>query len=527
MTPSGPLPPHRYHTTVTAPGSLQTLDWCVLGGYLLLLGGGLALARRRTTSTRDYFVGHGQVPSWAAAISVLASAMSVATWIGAPDAAYHGDLSYLISNLGAVVAVLVVALVFIPAYYRAQVVTVYDLVGAAYGQSAQRAASASFLLARLLASGARLYCAAIPLAAIFGAGAQDSTGLIVLLILALAAISTVYTLAGGIVGIIWTDVVQFIVTMAGAVAVVTVLLLHLHVGAGTILASLSHAGPNGASKLHLVDWSTDPGKANTVWTALSGYLLFNLAAYGADQDLAQRMLACRSAVAGGRSAILAIVFNLPVVALMMVAGLLLFAVYRLPGLAGPGLLPIPGPHDHPLVTFLMTQMPAGLTGLVFAGLTASAFTSLLSAINAMASAAINDFYKPLVPGRPERHYVLASKLAVAATGASLALVAMLCIVWQRVAHMDLLDFVFFVVTIPYSGLLGVFLGARLSGRGSGTSAIAGLITGMAVCLLQKGLWLQLPQVAWPWALTIGTLASTAVCCASVRPQPSPASEMRP
>ncbi len=494
---------------------LSAGDWCVLGVYAALLAGGALLVRRRAADARDYFVGHGQMPSWAVSISILASAISVASVLGAPDAAYGGDLTYLIGNLGAVAAVVVVALVFIPRYYRERVVTVYQLIDHAYGPRARAACSASFLIGRLLASGVRLYFAALPLAALFTGGVQDQTLPMILAVAVLSAVAISYTLAGGISSVIWTDVMQFAVTalaMAGAAAVV------LHALPGSLsdtVHALAQAQTHGHSKLLVVDTSFDLGRSWTLWTALTGVFLLNLAAYGADQDLAQRMLTCRNAWEGGKSALLAIVINIPIVLTFLAIGLALYAIYVLPaslGHAAPA--DAPAGKERVLVSFLIHRMPGGLRGLLLCGIIASAFTSHLSGITAMASAAVNDFYRPWRPGRDERHYLATGRWAVVASGVALAAVAVAAIFWQRASSLGLLDFAMSVMTIPYCGLLGVFLCALLTARGSGGSAICALLAGMAACVALQ--CARLPDgshrsLAWPWAMVGGTAISLAGC----------------
>lgn len=488
-------------------GTLSTADWSVLALDAVLLGVTAWYARRRPSDARDYFVGHGQMPSWAVAISVLASAMSVATFLGAPELAYRGDLTYLIANVGAIAAVVIVAVVFIPAFYRARVVTVYDLIGDAYGPAARTGASAAFLLGRLLASGARLYMAAIPLAALLAAGAQDRPELLLAAVIGLSVVATVAALAGGIASIIWIDVLQFAITMAAVVAVLVVLCVRIPAPWTAVLADLQAARHGAGAKLHVVDWSLHLHAANTVWTALTGYLLLNVAAYGADQDLAQRMLTCRSALQGARSALLAIAMNIPVLLAFLAIGLGLWVVYQDPHLMGAARpAQLPSRDDQALVTFLLHEMPAGLAGLMLAGLFASAFTSLLSAINAMAAAGVHDFYRRWNPDRDEAHYLRAGRWGVIAAGAALAGMAALCIAWQQHAHQGLIEFALGIMAIPYSGLVGVFLAALVLRRGSPASALTGLIVGIATSAAGAA-W---APWSWPWTMTFATLLTVLV-----------------
>jgi Na+/proline symporter len=324
---------------------------------------------------------------------------------------------------------------------------------------------------------------------------------------------------GGISSIIWTDVVQFLVMMAAVSAALWVLWSRLDGDTGLVWNDLTTLQADGTSKLTLCDWSLDLHRENTLFTAITGYLLLNLAAYGTDQDLAQRMLTCRNAVAGGRSALLAIAFNLPVVAMFMLIGLLLFVFYQNPTITG-AFLPdgrMPAPR-HAFLTFIMHEMPPGLAGLMLAGLFAIALTSLLSAINAMASSFITDCYRRGVRGREDAHYLTASRLAVVGAGAVVAGMALVCIFWHRQSGMNLLGFAFNAVVLTSSGLLGVFCCALFTRAGSWKSAIAALVAAFSITLaLQPGIveyWAPSgwKTLAWPWRMVMGTALSFAVCC---------------
>jgi Na+/proline symporter len=137
-----------------------------------------------------------------------------------------------------------------------------------------------------------------------------------------------YTLVGGIRSIIWTDVIQTIVFVGAALAALVVLIHKIPVGLGTIWETLA-ATPagrtgDGGNKLSVLKFSLDPSQAFTLWTALIGFTLQGVAAYGTDHDLAQRMLTCKNAVKGSQSVIVATAIGLPVTILFMALGSLLW-----------------------------------------------------------------------------------------------------------------------------------------------------------------------------------------------------------
>ncbi|QDU35255.1 Sodium/glucose cotransporter [Poriferisphaera corsica] len=208
-----------------------TLDWFVILGYMAVMVVVGLFASRGQKDEETYFLGGRKIPTWAASISVLATALSAATFIGVPQSTYNGDISYMILNIGGIIAAILVATMLIPAYYKAGTVTIYGYLGQRMGSGAKIAASITFFFGRLLSSGSRFYMVGIPFALlIFGERflnpetesmsfmerflEQDMFMIFTLIILGI--IGVVYVAFGGITAVIWTDVIQFFV-MTGAV----------------------------------------------------------------------------------------------------------------------------------------------------------------------------------------------------------------------------------------------------------------------------------------------------------------------
>lgn len=509
---------------------LKPLDWAVLGLYLVMLTvAGFWFSRKEQRDTGDYFLGGRRMPVWAVALSIIASSLSVATFIGVPQIAYEGNLTYLTTNLGGLIAIVIVAVWFVPAFYRANVTSIYELLGQRMGEGAKKAASASFMIGRVFASGARIYIAAIPLSMLlFGdAGIRQPEWQIIVACAALVFISVSYTLAGGISSVIWTEVVQTIVLLVAVAGAIWLLLHKIPLSTGEIVDVLRTPSSGTGSKLTLLDTRTDPSLSFTLWASLLAFPLMGLASYGADHDLAQRMLTCRTAIKGGQSAVLAIALGIPIVALFLIIGLLLYVYYGEParlGEAAPSY--VPADSRKVFLTFILREMPAGMSGLMMAGLLSVGISSLNSALNAMAATAIKDFYMPLRPGRSPHHYVNAGRLGVVAWGVLLGAFAVVCIYWQRANAQTLIDLALSVMTFAYAGLLAVFLTALFTRRGNSVSAIAAILAGFCVLVaLQPVVWtryasllgLEQVKLAWPWHLVIGAAVAFAVCIAGRRP----------
>ncbi len=502
----------------------------MLGVYLAVLtASGVLFSRREQKDTSDYFLGGRRMPVWAVALSVIASSLSVATFIGVPQIAYTGNLTYLVTNIGGLIAIGIVAVYFIPAFYKADVTSIYELLGQRMGNGAKSAASATFMIGRVFASGARIYIAAIPLSMLlFGdRGAEQPESQVIVACVALVVISVSYTLAGGISSVIWTEVVQTVVLLLAVVGAIWLLLHKIPMSTSQIVETLRAPTGGQGSKLLMVDTRADLSLHFTLWTSLIAFPLMGLASYGTDHDLAQRMLTCRTALKGGQSAVLAIALGIPIVALFLVIGLLLYVFYgesaRM-GSAAPGY--VPADSKRVFLTFILREMPAGMSGLMMAGLLSVGISSLNSALNAMSATAIRDFYMPRRPGRDPRHYVAAGRVGVVAWGIVLTGFAIFCVYWQRANSQTLIDLALGVMTFAYAGLLAVFLTALFTRRGNSMSAIAAIVVGFVVlACLQPIAWRRYAgyvgmgdvTLAWPWHLVIGTACAFLVCVLGRRP----------
>jgi SSS family solute:Na+ symporter len=511
------------------------LDWLVLGGYFALLLGIGAWASRREKTSGEFFLGGRRMPVWAVAASVLATATTAATFLGAPESAYVGNLTYLSATIGAVLGVVVVALLFIPAFYRANVTTVYDLLERRLGRGGKQAASWMFMVGRIFASGSRVFIGALPLALILfpNAGPAEQRQAMIAAIGVLMVLGVFTAIGGGIKTVIWTDVLQVTVMITAAIAALVFLLRAIPLDAAGIVRVLSETQVEGRSKLTIIDPGLDLSRprlgfnANapfTLLTAITGFALLNIAAFGTDHDLTQRMLTCRNAVKGGSSALLAMAVNLPITFVFMAIGLLLYIYYQRPDIMGAtaGVAPESG---KVFLRFILDATPPGLTGLMLAGLFAVGVGSLNSVLAALSAAFVNDVYKPMCPGREDGHYVRAGRFAIIGWAAILGAFAVLCVFWYDPANDTILTFVLGSMTFAYAGLLGVFLTVLLTPRGNTASAIAALLIGfLAVLVLQPAVWrwlgtytgIEMPwqlKMAFPWRLVLASVIAFAVCAA--------------
>lgn len=503
--------------------ALAPLDWLVIGAFFAFVATVGALASRGKETATQFFLGNRRTPLLAASLSTIATSLSAVTFIGAPADAYAGNLTYVSLNLGAALGALLVALFFIPAYFRAGVSSVYELLGTRFGLATQRAASVMFLVGRMLANGVRLYVASIFVAMlVFGDpsdGAVSDTQLTMAVLLT-AGVAAAYTAAGGIRAVIWTDCAQVLVLVAAVGVSAFVLLGQIGLPLGEVLATLRETTTaDGSSKLALLDTRLDPALPFTLASAIVGYTLFNAAAYGADQDLVQRTLTCRSAARGGASLMLAIVLGALVSFAFLAVGLLLFVRDQRAGTLA----------ERPaqvFLAFLLTEMPPGVRGLALSGLLAASLATLDSALNAMSSSFVNDLVKPLRPTMSDAASTRLARWGVAVAAVAIAGVAILCVPLKRFTGESLLSFALGVMMYAYAGLLAVFLTAIFTRRGSGASCVAALVVGAAaVAALQFGPPLldrvvdvdgarvveEAQRFSSGWRMAIATALSLGVC----------------
>ncbi len=403
---------------------------------------------------------------------------------------------------------------FIPVFFRERVATVYGLLRVRYGPTAQIAAGGAYLIGRIFASGARLYIAALPMSIIVYGDTHINH--LCLAIVIMTIIGIFYTLVGGVRSVIWSDVLQTFIFVGAAVSAIFVLVGKIPLSLSEIIEILKHPSPGQPSKLTLLKLGFDgfgPEHTYTLLTAIFGFTLLNLGAYGTDQDMTQRMLTCKNAVQGSRSAVGGVLIGIPVVLLFMVVGLLLWIFYQRPDVMG-GLAPnytLTGTREV-FLTFIIREMPAGLTGLMMAGLFAAALSTLNSGLNAMSSTFVNDFYKKLKPNCQDHHYLKVGILGVIGWGVILGAFAVFSALWQSARpNTTLIDFALTVMVFAYSGLSAVYIAALFTKRGNSASVVAGLLVGFITVVVMQT-WFS-KSLAFPWQLTLAfVLAFLTVMC---------------
>jgi len=461
--------------------NFSTLDWIIFFSYfLVLILTTVILSQTKVKTSRDYFTGGNAMPMLAVAISVLATSQSAATFLGGPEYSYKNDLTFLGFYGSAFLAILFVSKVLVPKFYAINAITVYEYLEHRYGSTSKRYAGVMFLVGRLFASGARLYIGALAISMILFSDIVATHIALSIAILMIGALG--YTYFGGVKSVIFSDIIQAVTYIGAGLAVVVYLYYSLNSDFSTIVTTLSEN-----NKLKLIDFSFSGGF--TIWTLLTGWFLLNIAAYGLDQDMTQRVLTCKNREEGSRSLIYSIIFTIPVALLFLIIGLLLYIFYQHPELSSVKSACIDQNVDGQSVKifmlYILNEMPEGLRGLVTVGAIAAALSSTNSVLSAMSSVAIEDIYRPWISNnrKSEEHYLKASRVMVLVFAFLLSIMAMVSFYWQQYTELPLLNFALGVMAFAYASLLGVYGAAIFTNRGNEKTVLWALIGGFLTVLL--------------------------------------------
>jgi len=473
--------------------AFSSLDWLVFIAYFLILGiSSYLLSRAKIKNSREYFVSANSMPMFAVAISVLATSQSAATFLGAPEFSYKHDFTFIGFYISALLAVVFVAFVLIPRFYAMRAVTVYELLESRYGESAKKQAGVMFLVGRVLASGARLYIGALAISMILFGDIIFFHVALSITILMLGALA--YTYFGGVKSVILSDIIQ--ATTYVSAGVVVLVYLYFSLDSINIMQILQEG-----DKLRFFDSSLD-GKFSVVGL-LSGWLLLNIAAFGLDQDMTQRVLSCKNKEDAAKSLIVSILLTIPVVLLFLSIGALLFVFYKESSVVQS----FDGENITIFMYYILNEMPDGLRGLVTVGAIAAALSSTNSVLGAMASVAIEDIYKPwrLKHGKvDEIHFVNASRKAVLFFAVVLSCMAMISYFWQRYSDLSLISFALGVMAFAYTGLIGVFFSVIFTKRGNSKLVPFALVGGFVTVLALQPYTFGI-SIGFSWQIVIGSL----------------------
>ena len=487
---------------------MPVLDLAVIFAYIVGTVAFGAWVSRAQENVKDYFVSGRTVPWWAIMGSIVATETSTVTFISVPGYAFAGNFTFLQLVFGYLIGRVVVSVLFVPAYFRGELLTVYQLLGERFGDALKRLASGLFLVTRSLSDGFRLFATGLVLAAVLRAmpgvdaaihgwqpGVDPTSSVLIVSVLLIGVATIAYTYLGGMTAVIWTDVLQLGIYLLGALVALAVLLDRIP-GGWTQVMDAGRA----AHKFRVLDFTLDLTRGYTFWSGVIGGAFLTTATHGTDQMMVQRYLCSRN-VRDARAALLTSgVVVLAQFVLFLLIGTMLYAYYlgapqELASITANGRVQT----DRVFPLFIVSHMPAGLMGLVVAAIFAAAMSTLSSSLNSSAAAAVNDFYIPLTAGaRSDWHYLAVSRGLTAAWGVVQIAVALIAI---RLST-RVVDEVLGIASFTNGVILGLFLLGTFT-RASQASGAVGVAAGVAIMLAVK----LLTSVSWQWYVLIGSLVT--------------------
>jgi SSS family transporter len=480
---------------------MRPLDLIVILAYIALVTAvGAALAGRQRTA-RDYFLGGRGLPWWAICFSVVATETSALTVISLPATAYTSDFWFLQLALGYLLGRIAVALVLLPRYFRGELVTAYALLEERFGPLTRRFASIIFMVTRALADSVRMFAAVIPIRLITGIPYWAAT-------LVTGVVTVAYTYVGGLKAVVWVDVVQMGIYALGGVAALALLVQLVPGGWNAIISTAGEAGR--FDVIHLTG-----GLADAQWllTGLVGGAFLSMASHGVDHLIVQRLLAARGLRDAQRAIVGSAVLVFLQFTLFLFVGAALFVHYGGRTFATP---------DEIFPRFILESFPAGLSGLIVAGILAAMMSTVSSSLNSLSSALANDVWAPLVGRQNDDAYLL--RLGRRFTLLWAAVLVGGAALFQFIQQgTPVVVIALQIASFTYGGLLGGFLLGVLSARARERDAILGMASALVI---MGALWACQQFGAIPriidtlWFALLGSLLTIAIGMTSARLRPA-------
>lgn len=480
---------------------MQPVDLLIIVAYLASI---LAIGfwcRRHQKTTKHYFLAGRTLPWWAISGSIVATETSAITFVSIPGLAYArgGNFTFLQLVLGYLAGRIVITLLFIPAYFRRSLLTIYELLHHRFGAGVKSLAAILFIVMRTVADAVRLVLTSGVVAIVWKSFFPQINDLQAasLSIVVIGCVMLLFTAVGGMEAVVWTEVLHVGVYIIGAI-VAAWMLIHLIPGHLAGALAVGHQ----FDKFRVFDFALDFKRPYVFWAGVVGGCFLNMSTHGTDQYMVQRYLCTTSS----KKASVALLVSGLVILVQFVGflfiGALLFAYYRPDRLAGyltgPAAAPFHG-SDQVFPDFIINHLPTGISGLLVAAVLAAATSP---SVNSIAATAMADLYRPVVKHREDTHYLRVSRILTVVAGLAQIGVALVLSGTAQAAVNTALS----VASLINGPILGVFLLSSVTHRGGQKAAFAGMLTGIVAV---TSVWLFTP-IAWPWYAVIGSLTTLIV-----------------
>jgi len=442
------------------------LNYLVLGLYfvgMLMLG---FFFMKKESDTNDFFKAGGRIPWWAAGISIFATTLSAITFIAIPAKSYAADWRMFTFNMAIILIAPIVIRYFLPFFRRFNFDTAYQYLEVRFNRWVRWLASSLFVFFMVSRISIVLFLPSLALNAVTGFSVYWA-------IIIMGVVTIIYCTSGGIEAVVWGDVIQGFILLAGAFVALAFMLAGVEGGLkGFFEISAQH------NKFHTFDFRFDLSQP-VFWVVLVGGMANTLITYTSDQSVVQRYMTTKDEKATGRSIWLNGFLSIPVTIVFFLLGTGLYAYYT----SNPERMAVVNPNiDSVFPQFIVAQMPAGVAGLLIAAIFAAAMSTLSSNINSVAAVITSDFYKSLAKkANPKLSMGIArwSGVIVGVLGIGMALVLA---TWNIASLWDQFNTFLGLLT---AGLGALFIMGIFFPRISGTAALIGTFGGIALLLLVK------------------------------------------
>ncbi|MDD9797944.1 MAG: sodium/solute symporter [Alphaproteobacteria bacterium] len=458
------------------------LNWGIVVAYLignLLLG---YIMSRRIHSAQDYYLGDKSAPWWAIGISVAATYVSALSFLGGPAWAYGDGMAALAIHINYALVVFACIVFFIPFFYNSGVASIYEYLERRFGLATRTIMAALFTLTVTIGAASILTATAIVVT--FATGLDPITAIILM-----TSIVLIYTLLGGMNAVIWTDVLQGVILIIGALTILWFLLLEI----APISSAIDFLSENG--KLNPINTDLDFSIAPTIWAGVFAMTLYHITVYGANQMMVQRALAAKN-IGDAKKSYLFMGFGAFFIYFMFFfIGALLYVHYQGKVFEQPNAI---------ILLFAESLAIPGLLGILGAAILSASMSTTSSAFNSLATITVTDFYKIFVyQSGSDNHYLLMSRL--------FTIVWAICVIPMAILFIQSKGSILETLSSAGSYLVGAklaifgmgFFSKHVSERGLLIGVAAGFI-GVFICA--KGIPftpITAPSIAWPWFVVIG------------------------
>lgn len=439
---------------------LHWLDILVLVLYFAGIAALTLKATKRNQTADDYFVAGRSMPAWAVAMAMMAALISSNTLVGHPATAYQKGLILLLGSFTLPLVLIFVARVIVPFYRNVVGMSAYEYIGTRFGIGGRLYASGCFIADRLFDVGVTMLTTAVPVCVMTGWDLQQ-------VILWMAVFTVAYTMIGGMEAVVWTSVAQGFIFVGAAFIIAGRLIFAPECGpTGAVIGAAWDAGRFSLGNFDFSWGSLFDANLTTQWLLLLAYTANWARRYIADQHMVQRYLIAKTDADASRGALWNGLLCVPVWAIFMVIGSMLYGYYALSG------APPPAVSDEVVPHFIVNHLPTGIIGLMLAAILAASMSSISPDLNSISTAFTADIVGHFKPGLSDRARLRSGRLGVALFG--LVAIGVALVMAPKGGGATIMERAVTVAAILSGGMLGLFFLGFFTRKATREGCYAGL-----------------------------------------------------